>query len=150
MWGSNEWEGFIADSVPHRQLYEGPGSHGAANLASPTDSGGRVTQWPLRRNPPVTIAIHSCASRRQIVSPAAPVFAEPTVAGHSSEIIIEMNAYHPTRFFVVFSRAAMYLRCLALFICGLFPATALTQNVPPYQSEINQLADRLASENQSQ
>lgn len=61
-----------------------------------------------------------------------------------------MNAYHPTRFFVVFSRAAMYLRCLALFICGLFPATALTQNVPPYQSEINQLADRLASENQSQ
>src|SRR5271155_188618 len=47
MWGLNEWEGFIADSVPHRQLYEGPGSQGAANLASPTDSGGRVTQWPF-------------------------------------------------------------------------------------------------------
>jgi TonB family protein len=40
----------------------------------------------------------------------------------------------------------MSLRCLVLFVCGLFPAAGLAQNSPPYQSEINAFADRLVTD----
>jgi len=40
----------------------------------------------------------------------------------------------------------MSLRCLVLFVCGLFPAAGLAQNTPPYQSEINVFADHLVTD----
>src|SRR5271163_2186790 len=46
IYGLSRREEFIADYVLHLQLYESSGSTDR-KLASPTDSGGRVTQWPF-------------------------------------------------------------------------------------------------------